>query len=363
MPSWRNRTPGFDGPPWQRLVFALMPKPKQSLIEPTTVAAYVEAITRALQARGADPDEVLREIDVLRIHGNDPLVRITDSTVNAIYARAVALTGDEYFGLRVAEHIVPGTLHALGYALLASETLEDFCHRFVRYYGLVSQSADLRILVEGDTFRLEADPRSPDICVETQDVWAALVLRLMRMAYRADFCSRALDLRRPVPAGGEEPFRAFFGCPVRFGQPHLCFHFELAAMREPLLGANRELAQHNDQIAMTYLEKLDRDDIANRVRTQLVNGLNAGIFSRAEIATRMHMSPSTLQAKLARQGVSFLQVLDDTRQQLALGYVQQKRLSITEIAFMLGFSDVSNFNRAFRRWTGKAPSEFRVGAI
>jgi len=113
---------------------------------------------------------------------------------------------------------------------------------------------------------------------------------------------------------------------------------------------------------MSYLEKLDRDDIANRVRTQLVNGLNAGIFSRAEIATRMHMSPSTLQAKLARQGVSFLQVLDDTRQQLALGYVQQKRLSITEIAFMLGFSDVSNFNRAFRRWTGKAPSEYRVSA-
>jgi len=340
-----------------------MPTPKLSLTEPTTIAAYVEAITRALQARGVDPGEVLREIELSRIRGNDPLVRITDSTVNAIYARAVALTGDAYFGLRVAEHIVPGMLHALGYALLASETLEDFCHRLVRYYGLVSQSADLRIFVEGDAFRLEADARNPDICVETQDVWAALVLRLMRMAYRADFYPRALDLHRPLPAGGEDPFRVFFGCPVRFGQPHLCFHFELAAMREPLLGANRELAQHNDQIAMTYLEKLDRDDIANRVRTHLVKGLNAGMFSRAEIATRMHMSPSTLQARLARQGVSFQQLLDDTRQQLALGYVQQKRLSITEIAFMLGFSDVSNFNRAFRRWTGKAPSEYRLAAI
>ena len=62
----------------------------------------------------------------------------------------------------------------------------------------------------------------------------------------------------------------------------------------------------------------------------------------------------------ARQGVSFLQLLDDTRHQLALGYVEQKRLSITEIAFMLGFSDVSNFNRAFRRWTGRAPSEYRL---
>ena len=333
---------------------------KRSLTEPTTIAAYVEAITRALAASGVDPNEVLREIYVSRIRSNDPLVRITDSTVNAIYARAVALTGDEYFGLRVADCIVPGMLHALGYALLASETLEDFCHRFVRYYGLVSQSAYLRIFVEGETFRLEADPRNPAICFETQDVWAGLVIRLMRAASRADFHPRQLALRRPAPAGGDGPFRAFFGCPVSFGQPHLCFHFDLAAMREPLLGANRELAQHNDQIAMTYLDKLERDDIENRVRTHLVNGLSAGIFSRAEIATRMHMSPSTLQAKLARQGVSFLQVLDDTRRQLALGYVEQKRLSITEIAFMLGFSDVSNFNRAFRRWTGRAPSEYRL---
>ena len=337
-----------------------MPKPNHSLTEPTTIAAYVEAITRALEARGVDPDEVLREIDVSRIRNNDPLVRVTDSTVNAIYARAVALTGDEYFGLRVADCIVPGMLHALGYALLASETLEDFCHRFVRYYGLVSESAHLSIVVEGETFRLEADPRNPGICVETQDVWAGLVIRLMRAAYRGDFHPRQIELRRPVPAGGDEPFRAFFGCPVRFGQPHLCFHFDLAAMREPLLGANRELAQHNDRIAMTYLERLDRDDVVNRVRTHLVNGLSAGTFSRAAIAQRMHMSPSTLQAKLARQGVSFLQVLDETRHQLALGYVEQTRLSITEIAFMLGFSDVSNFNRAFRRWTARAPREYRL---
>ena len=103
---------GFDGARRQPLVFVLMKK--QSLNEPTTIAAYVEAITRALEARGVDPGEVLREIDVSRIRNNDPLVRISDSTVNAIYARAVALTGDEYFGLSVAERIVPGMLHAAG---------------------------------------------------------------------------------------------------------------------------------------------------------------------------------------------------------------------------------------------------------
>lgn len=328
----------------------------------TTIAVYIEAIARALEARGIDPQEALRGVDVERVRANDPLLRITDADINAVYARAVTATGDEYFGLRVVDCVVPGMLHALGYALLASETLEDFCHRFVRYYALVSQSADLRVQVEGDDLLLEADPRDPGLCFETQDVFAALLIRLMRSACHGELHPRELELRRPMPAGGDAPFRELFGCPVRFGRPLIRFRFDLARMRQPLLGANRELAQHNDQIVRAYLEKLDRDDIVNRVRTHLVNGLSAGTFGRAEIAARLHMSPSTLQAKLARRGVSFQQVLDNTRQELALGYVAQRRLSITEIAFMLGFSDVSNFNRAFRRWTGKAPTEYRSAA-
>jgi AraC-like DNA-binding protein len=71
------------------------------------------------------------------------------------------------------------------------------------------------------------------------------------------------------------------------------------------------------------------------------------------------MSASTLQVKLARAGRSFQQLLDETRHEIALGYIEQSRLSITEIAFMLGFSDLSNFIRAFKRWTGKSPTEFR----
>ena len=333
-----------------------------TITEPTTVAAYLEAIVHALRVAGVDADEVLGGLGLERVRGNDPLLRISDSTVNAIYERSVAATGDEYFGLRVAGSVVLGIMHALGSALLASETLEDFCHRFVRYYSLVSQSALLSVSIDGDEFLFTGDPRNPALCFETQDAWVGLVMRLMRGAWHGELRPRELELRRPCPAGGEGPFVDYFGCPIRFGRPHNCFHFDLAVMREPLLGANRELAQHNDRIAMSYLEKLDRDDIVNRVRAQLVNGLSAGVFGRTEIAARLHMSPSTLQAKLARRGVSFQGVLDGTRHELALGYVTQSRLSITEIAFMLGFSDVSNFNRAFRRWVGKAPSEYRHAA-
>jgi AraC-like DNA-binding protein len=148
---------------------------------------------------------------------------------------------------------------------------------------------------------------------------------------------------------------------VLFGQETLGLYFDLNTLRDPLAGASRELAQHNDQIVMQYLEKLNRDDIVNRVRAHIVTGLSGGNFSRVAIAASVNMSASTLQVKLARAGLSFQQMLDETRHELALGYIEQSRLLITEIAFMLGFSDLSNFIRAFKRWTGKSPTEFRSG--
>ena len=327
--------------------------------EPTTVAAYTEAIVRALDSYGVDPLKVLRQADVDRMRSNDPLERITDSEINALFARAVEATGDSSFGLRVADCIVPGTLHALGFALLASETLLDFCQRLVRYYGIVSQSAEFNLAVNETELRLSGIPRNRDLCFETQDVWVGLVIRLMRAVCQEDLRPLHLELLRPVPECGADPFIDYFGCPVSFSCEHGCFYFDRSIVEEPLPGASREMAQHNDQVAMAYLERLDRDDIVNRVRTHVLNGLATGDVGRDEIAARMNMSGSALRAKLARRGLSFQQLLDDMRQKLALDYLEQSRLSITEIAFMLGFSDVSNFNRAFRRWTGRTPSSYR----
>jgi len=334
----------------------------QVYAESTTVGAYTEAIARALEMEGVDPAAVLSAAHVERIRRNDPMLRITESDINAIFARAVEATGDPCFGLKVAQQIAPGVLHALGYALLASDTLEDLCRRMVRFWGLVAQGVDVWVREVDETELLfGAAPRNPGLCFETQDVWAALVLRLMRDAHHQDFNPLRMELRRPLPAGGDEAFRRFFRCPIEYNREFNWFHFDLRVMCEPLVGASPEMAQYNDQIVMGYLEKLDRDDIVNRVRSHIVNGLSAGAFSRSEIADELHMSASTLQVKLARRGQSFQQILDDTRHELALGYISQSRLSVTEIAFMLGFSDLSNFIRAFRRWTGKSPTEFRGG--
>ena len=130
-------------------------------------------------------------------------------------------------------------------------------------------------------------------------------------------------------------------------------------MDRPLRGASRELAQSNDQIVMRYLEKLDKADLVNRVRSLIISELASGTISKNGIADQLHMSPRSLQLKLAAKGTTFQDTLDKTRQTLAQGYMTQSSLTITEIAYLLGFADSSNFTRAFKRWTGQPPSKFR----
>jgi len=127
----------------------------------------------------------------------------------------------------------------------------------------------------------------------------------------------------------------------------------------PLPGASQELAQLHDRTAMEYLEKLDRQNVTNRVRGLIVDTLSTGQVSKQLVAEGLNMSTRKLEAKLSEESTNFQQLLDNTRQSLAAGYMEQSGISITEIAYLLGFSDSANFTRAFKRWTGQSPSDFR----
>ena len=115
----------------------------------------------------------------------------------------------------------------------------------------------------------------------------------------------------------------------------------------------------HDRTASEYLAKLEHQDIIGRTRAVIVDMLSSGLVSKHGVADRLHMSARNLELKLAREHSNFQKTLDDTRQSLAEGYIEQSSLAITEIAYLLGFSDAANFTRAFRRWVGKSPLEYR----
>jgi AraC-like DNA-binding protein len=186
------------------------------------------------------------------------------------------------------------------------------------------------------------------------------MLRLMRLLYRPDFSPSRVEFHHPCPLEGPGPYIVCFGVSPVFEQQETGMSFPAAAMDEPLTGASPELAQHNDTIARDYLARLHKADVAGRVRAKIIERLSSGDCSRRKVASDLCMSEETLHHKLARCNTNFQELLNETRKELALGYLARRSLFVTEITFLLGFSDVSNFTRAFKRWTGTSPTLYRA---
>ena len=127
-----------------------------------------------------------------------------------------------------------------------------------------------------------------------------------------------------------------------------------------LASANPELARINDQVVVDYLARFDRDSIAMQVRSKIIHQLPDGIPSQEAIADTLHVSLRSLQRRLKEEDTSFRDLLEETRQQLARQYLRDGRRSIGEITYLLGFTEPSNFTRAFKRWTGKSPAQYRA---
>lgn len=332
---------------------------KKPVGKPAAIAAYGRAIAVALEQRCIDPAPVFERAGVPLCAAPDPMLRLTNAEITALFRESYSVTRDPYFGLFVAENLHFTDFHALGFALLASSTLRDFCLRLQNYYQLVSQNVAFRLLEEGGETILAVKLLSRDISWESCDVVVAMVVRLMRAVGDPSFAPTTVQLARPKPGEGDQPYRDYFCCEVMFNQPEMRIGIESELIDKPLPGASKELALLHDNTVVEYLKKLERQNICGQVRAAIVDELATGLVSKKMVADRLLMSSKTLELKLSRESASFQQVLDSTRQSLAASYIEQSSFSITEIAFLLGFSDAANFTRAFKRWTGKPPQEFR----
>ena len=204
-----------------------------------------------------------------------------------------------------------------------------------------------------DTSKMNPPP--PPVAIDSN---MAMLMIMCRTAFGEDLQPIRVSFQHPKP-GNTSCFIDFFNAPVDFSQTETALWLDTDAVTTPLTTANPELVRVNDQIVTDYLAQLDRHDVTMQVRAKLVERLPSGQVTEEEIADSIHISQRSLQRKLKQQGSSFTQLLENTRSELGLQYVRDPQRSFNEIAVLLGFSEPSNFSRAFKRWYGKSPSQYR----
>ncbi len=315
---------------------------------------------RALEARGIDPARIFSAAGVDPALLKVPGQRAPVGTALRLWRIVEDVVQDPGFGIDVARQVHGTGMHALGYAWLSSGTLEEAFRRFARYSRVLTELWSLRIDAGavGARASFVFGAGMPPAALWLYDALAAGLVRLSRLSYGEDFTPLEVTLVRSAPER-VEPFREWFGCPIVWGAERASLLCRAGDLARALPTSNPDVALANERIMLEYLERLDRADIVARVRRRILELLPSGAPTQLEIARGLARSPRTLHRRLAEAGTSFAELLDDTRRELAAGYLQRTDYSVAEVAYLLGFAEVSSFNRAFRRWTGRSPSAAR----
>ena len=326
----------------------------------TSIATITEVIARTLEAYQIDTQEMFSSLNLPPEPFKVPDARINRESMDEIWEAARKLTGNPCIGFETGYRFHPSNLHAVGYAWLASSTLREAMERLVRYQRLISTAAEMDMTDLGEQVVLQIDP-SPGIDYGDDAAFTGVIQMCRDLTY-PEFRPVSVHMMRPEPACATQ-LKEFFGCPVEYEADLDKIIFNAARLDEQLTRHNPALAQASEEVAREYLANMDKKDAVARARIAIIDHLPDGEPSRKEVAGELSMSERTLARRLAEREYTFSGLVDEVRGQLAKEYLRQSRFSVTDVAFLLGFSDQSNFARAFKRWTSESPTEFRSRAL
>ena len=292
---------------------------------------------------------------------SDPDSRIPFSQLVSLYEAAALLTEDDAFGLHLGENIDPRVFDVLGYVAMNSPTIGEALERIVRYHSIWQDGALLTLEATGAAAKITYSYLDRSITQYRQDseLTLAAIVALGRMVTDSDWSPREVRFAHVGPVDDSEHVR-IFRAPVGFRADSCQLILDTATLALPIAKADPGLRALLDRHAEELLAKHPRpDSIVDRARSLLRTELNGGDPSLERIAYRLGLSARTLQRRLREQGSSHNELLDQMRRDLALRYLQEPEMAVCEIAYLLGFSESSALHRAFKRWTGMTPSEFR----
>ncbi|HWU68199.1 MAG TPA: AraC family transcriptional regulator [Stenotrophobium sp.] len=316
---------------------------------------YLRGLLDYVQARGLEPGQLLQGQP---IDFDDRDARLPESACAALFDRAAELLGDDALGLHAGEQIRPGHYGALGYVAMNCATLGEALTGLRRYHALVLDIGPMQETLRGGELCLSWNPGAAQYRHLAEYNLAGLVTFSRWISGRQSSPLR-IDFNYPAPPGLDEQQRVF-KCPLRYAQD--CYRLVMPQdwLSQPLIQPDSTMRAMMELLAERQMQALSRgNDAIAAARGLIAKRLGEGEVELGAIATALHLSARTLQRKLQDAGLSFTQLIDEVRRELAERYLADHTLDLVDIAFLLGYSEQSAFTRAYKRWTGHTPASGR----
>lgn len=318
------------------------------------VARLGKAVEPLFQLAGLDPSAP-----------PDSDLHLSAATYHDLWERALQLVQDPSFAVRVGSAFDLEALEAFGFLAMSCETLQDAYERTARVRSLYNVGSRWDLEITDDHMRLSwvswpIKVRSELARCSINEYQVAEMLASIRQMTQRRLVPRRIAFRHAAPRD-VSVHRELLGCAPEFESTFDGLEADLGWLAEPVRGKNPKLrAYFEKQCARARQASSGDPAFTALVRQRLAARMEGGAPSMDEVARLLGTSQRSLHRRLSEEGTTFHDLLDQVRREFAEQYLARPRLAVAEVAYLVGFTDPSAFFKAFRRWTGVSPREYRL---
>jgi AraC-like DNA-binding protein len=329
--------------------------------EPGTISiCFVAAALQSVRARDLNADELLANVGLSSSLLQVPQARVSAKHYGALW-RAIALAlDDEFFG-QDSRRMKAGSFAMLCHSVLSCKTLGHALDRSLRFYALILDDLSGTLTRDAQEARIILYER---VAGASQRVFAHELLLLLLYGVSCWLVGRRIPVLRTEfsyaePAHSAE-YRLMYCADLSFNRPNTVIAFEASYLDLPVVQNERSIKEFLRTAPESILLKYkNSSSLTARVRRRLRQFLPDALPDFEGLSDELNMAPATMRRRLHEEGESYQSIKDQLRRDLAISYLSHSSRSVMDIALELGFSERSAFHRAFRKWTGASPGEFR----
>lgn len=331
-----------------------------SMCNQGVLSAAASGLSDFISSKGADVDRVFGISGINPELLASPTLSLQLPNYCHVLEQAAELSGCDNFGLHYGQQFQPKSLGLIGYIGLCSATLESALVNMTNHFYLHQKDTLNRMVDLGDCWRLDYQVHHGAILTRRQDAELTLgmFMNVIRGVLGGHYSPREIHFEHTRPEFWHEHSK-LFNAPVYFDQPFNSILLSKKDLQHPM-------PNHDPLLLTVILDTLrllnthvHRQSLTDQVRSHIQIELNTGEPNLEKIAHDLDLSSCALTRRLKLEGLTFSSLVDKVRCELAEHYMKQKNIPISEMAFLLGYSEVSAFSRAFKRWFGVNPRQWR----
>ena len=325
----------------------------------THFAPATNLLWKYLESIGIDPEPIYKKAGIAPELLLNPNARLNISAVDALWDQAEAIIEDPCFAIDMAEFWHPSHMGALGYAWLASSTLRRAFNRTARYIHVVSEDLNLQVSDTPAGLKITVDlDDSVFTLPQHHDLVLTILMHMCRFDFGDELIASQVSLAHPEPECSKK-ITDYFRTDVQFDAEQTCLTIARADADHVLTSGNKQIALMHDEMLMRYLVTIKQGDIVQQVKSIILDNLPDGQVTDRLVAGELNLSERSMQRRLKEHKTTFRALLDGVREMVAKQYIENPVNRMSDIAFLIGFSEQSAFSRAFKKWTGKTPVQYR----